>query len=219
MLKNDYMKEVENTLQLVRDDVDKNIANGDIDKAKERVNKELKSLIGLDIKTIDVFSFKSIEELLCKDVQYNSEKFIAFACLMNLEGIIASRENNDNAKISYYEKSLEGFYKAYMEDDDINTKYLEDAVEAANELSNYELSLDLDRKILRLYEMANKLDKAEDTIFYMLRKTNNDGSIILEGMKFYNRLKQRETDELKEGNLPIEEIEDGILELERRLGL
>ncbi|NSA18668.1 hypothetical protein FHU25_002729 [Clostridium saccharobutylicum] len=53
----------------------------------------------------------------------------------------------------------------------------------------------------------------------MLRKTNNDGSIILEGMKFYNRLKQREIDELKEGNLPIEEVEDGILELERRLGL
>jgi hypothetical protein len=52
----------------------------------------------------------------------------------------------------------------------------------------------------------------------MLRKTNNDGSMILEGMRFYNRLKERELDELSLGNLPIEEVEDGILELERRLG-
>ena len=62
MLKNDYMKEVENTLKLVTEEVDKNIINGDIEEAKERVNKELKALVGLDIGTVDVFSFNSIEE-------------------------------------------------------------------------------------------------------------------------------------------------------------
>ena len=77
----------------------------------------------------------------------------------------------------------------------------------------------MDKKIFKLYELANKLDKAEDTLFYMLRKTNNDGSLILEGMRFYNRLKERELDELELSNLPIAEIEDGISELERRLGL
>ncbi|MDD3242065.1 MAG: DUF6483 family protein [Bacilli bacterium] len=219
MLKNDYMKEVENTLKLVREEVDKNIINGDIEKAKERVNKELKALVGLDIGTVDIFSFNSIEGIISKEMQYNAEKFIAFGCLMQLEGIISDKESNENAKVKYYEKSLEGFYKAYTEDKDINSKYLDDAVEVAGELINYELSLDLDRKILKLYELANKLDKAEDTLFYMLRKTNNDGSMILEGMRFYNRLKERETDELILGNLPIEEVEDGISELERRLGL
>ena len=124
-----------------------------------------------------------------------------------------------NSKIQYYEKSLEGFYKAYTEDDETNSKYLDDAVEVAGELSNYELSLDMDKKILKFYELANKFDKAEDTLFYILRKTNNDGSMILEGMRFYNRLKERELDELILGNLPIEEVEDGISELERRLGL
>lgn len=219
MLKNDYMKEVENTLRLVTEEVDKNIINGDIEKAKERVNKELKALVGIDIGTVDVFSFNSLEGLISKEMQYNAEKFIAFGCLMNLQGKLSSKENNENLKIQYYEKSLRGFYKAYTEDDETNPKYLEDAVEVAGELTNYELSLDMDKKILKIYELANKLDKAEDTLFYILRKTNNDGSIILEGMRFYNRLKEREPDELRMSNLPIEEIEDGILELERRLGL
>ena len=219
MIKNDFMKEVENTLRLVTEEVDKNIINGDIEKAKERVNKELKALVGIDIGTVDVFSFNSLEGLISKDMQYNAEKFIAFGCLMKLQGQISNKENNENLKIQYYEKSLEGFYKAFTEDDEINSKYLDDAVEVAGELSNYDFSLDMDKKIFKLYELADKLDKAEDTLFYMLRKTNNDGSMILEGMRFYNRLKERELDELILGNLPIEEVEDGISELERRLGL
>ena len=219
MIKNDFMKEVENTLRLVTEEVDKNIINGDIEKAKERVNKELKALVGLDIGTVDVFSFDTLDGLISKEMQYNAEKFIAFACLMKLEGQISNKENNENSKIQYYEKSLDGFYKAYTEDDETNSKYLDDAVEVASELINFELSLDTDKKIFKIYELAHKLDKAEDTLFYMLRKTNDDRSMVLEGMRFYNRLKERELDELVLGNLPIEEVEDGISELERRLVL
>lgn len=216
MLKNDHMKEVENTLTLVTEEVDKCIINGDIEKAKERINKELKALVGIDIGTVDIFSFNSLEGLISKENQYNAEKFIAFACLMKLQGQIS---NDENSKIQYYEKALEGFFKAYTEDDETNPKYLDDAAESASELSNYEFSLDIDKKILKIYELGNKLDKAEDTLFYMLRKTNNDGSIILEGMRFYNRLKEQDHEKLVLGNLPIAEVEDGISELERRLGM
>jgi hypothetical protein len=219
MIKNDYMKEVENTLTLVTEEVDKNLINGNIEEAKERVNKALKAVVGIDIGTVDVFSFSSIEELICREMQYNAEKFIAFSCLMKLQGKIADKENDENSKIKYYEKSLESYCKAYLEDDELSFKYLDDAVEVSDELSKYELPLEMDKKILNVYEAANKLDKAENTLFYMLRKTNNDGSIILDGIRFYNRLKEMEHDKLKLGDLPIEEVEDGILELERRLGI
>ncbi|UYZ37002.1 DUF6483 family protein [Clostridium beijerinckii] len=219
MIKNDYMKEIENTLTLTNEEVRKDIVNGDIGEAKEKINKKLKALVGIDIGTIDIFSFNSIESFIGKEMHYNAEKFIAFGSLMKLQGLISDKENNESAKIQYYEKSLEGFYKAYTEDDEINEKYLYEAAEVADELINYELSLDLDKKIFRIYELTNKLDRAEDTLFYILRKTHNDGSIILEGIKFYNRLKEKDYDELTAGNLPIEEVKDGILELERRLGL
>lgn len=213
MIKNDFMQELENTLVLLKEEIDKDIIKGDIDDANIRINKELRALVGIDIGTVDIFSFESIKELISKDMQYNAEKFIAFGVLMKLKGLISTN------KIDYYEKSLESFYNAYVEDDEINSKYLEDATDVANELSNYETPLHLDKKAFKIYELSNKFDKAEDTLFYMLRKTNNDGSIILEGMKFYNRLKELEHEELKSGNLPREEVDDGILELERRLGL
>lgn len=219
MIKNDYMKEIEDTLKIVIEEVDKNIINNSIEEAKEKVNKQLKALVGLDIGTIDIFSFNSIAGLIDKEMQYNAERFIAFGSLMKLQGLISHKENNENAKIGYYEKSLEGFYKAYTEDDEINAKYLNEAAEVADELSSYDFSLDIDKKILKLYELAHKFDKAEDTLFYMLRKTNNEESIVLEGMHFYNRLQKIEPEKLKQGNLPIEEVEDGISELERRLEL
>ncbi len=219
MLKNDYMKEIENTLKLIREEIDKNIINGDLEKAKDKVNKELKAIIGLDIGTADIFSFQSIEGFISKERHHNAEKFIIYACLMYMQGIICDKENNENAKVKYYERSIEGFFKAYTEDEEINYKYLNDAVYVASELGNFELSLDIDKKIFKLYELANKLDKAEDTLFYMLRKTNNDKNMLLEGMNFYNRLEEREHEELIDGNLPIEEVEDGISEIERRIEL
>lgn len=219
MIKNDHVREIENNLRLVKEEVNKDIFDGNLEEAKEKINKQLRRLVGLDMGTVDVFSFDSIAGLISKEMQYNAEKFIAFGSLMKLKGLISDKENNQNEKLQYYEKSLEGFYKAYTEDDELTTKYLDEAAEVADELSNYELSLDIDKKSLKIYEYSKKFDKAEDTLFYMLRKTDNDGSVILEGMKFYNRLKEVDHDELNEGNLPIEEVEDGISELERRLGL
>ncbi|WP_026887808.1 DUF6483 family protein [Clostridium beijerinckii] len=219
MIKNDYMKEIENTLTLTSEEVNKDIVKGDIGEAKEKINKKLKALVGMDIGTIDIFSFSSIESFIGKEMHYNAEKFIALGSLLKLRGLISDKENNESAKVQYYEKALEGFYKAYAEDDEIDKKYLYEAAEIADELVNYELSLEVDKKIFKIYELTNKFDRAEDTLFYTLRKTNNDGSIILEGIKFYNRLKEKDNNELIIGNLPIEEVNDGILELERRLGL
>ena len=219
MLKNDYMKEVENTLKLVREEVDKNIMNGEIDEAKARINKELKGLVGLDINTIDLFSFEGISEIISKGQEFNNEKYLALAELLFMEGLICESTGDENNKITYYEKSIESFYRVYEDDDTINEKYLEDAVSIATELSRYNLSLEMDKKILTIYELNNNYDKAEDTLFYMLRKTNNDKLIILEGLKFYNRLKKLDADVLSEGNLPIDEVEDGLEELQKRLGI
>lgn len=219
MLKNDYLKEVENTLKLVREEVDKDIIKGDIEEAKKRINKELKGLIGLDKETIDLFSFEGICEFIDRGQEFNEEKYIALGVLLLLEGKLSKIENKENDEITYYEKSLSSFYKVYEDDEVLGKKYIDDAIETSNELIKYNLSIEMDQKIFRIYELNGSFDKAENTLFYMLRKSGNDKMIILDGMKFYNRLKKLDYEELIQGNLPIEEVEDGISELERRLGI
>ena len=102
MLKNDYMKEVENSLRILKMEVDKNLKDGNIEKCKELINKQFRALIGLDIETIDTLSFETVKELLSKDNQYNAEKYIALGELLKLEGLVSEKEGDISKKLFYY---------------------------------------------------------------------------------------------------------------------
>ena len=66
MIKKDFMKEIENSLKIVKREVDKNIINGNISEAKEAINNQLKGLVGLDIMTIDTLSFSSVIDIISR---------------------------------------------------------------------------------------------------------------------------------------------------------
>jgi hypothetical protein len=213
MLKKDYMKEVENSLKIIRREIDKNIISGEIDKALEIINKELRSLVGLDIKTIDTLVFSDIINIISRENQYNAERYIALSELLYLQGRVLDRTREKEKKIVYYKKSMASFYEAYMEEEYLEEKYLSDAIEVIDKISEYELPVEENRKIFRLYEAASKLDKAEDVLFSMIKQSNKGINIIEDGISFYSRLKEKSKEELSKGNLPIDEIEESLKQL------
>ena len=213
MLKNDYMKELENSLRLLKMEVDQSLADGDIEKCKKLINKQLRALIGLDVETIDTLSFDTIKDILSKDNQYNAEKYIALGELLKLEGLISEKEKNIQNKLFYYEKIVEAFFEGYEEDETINKKYLNESKEQIEELMQYEISINIEKKIFRLYELLGSFDKAEDLLFQMINETNKDKEIIEQGKAFYNRLKELPQSLLEKGNFSPEEVEDSYKEL------
>ena len=213
MLKNDYMKELENSLRLLKMEVDQSLADGDIEKCKNLINKQLRALIGLDVETIDTLSFDTIKDILSKDNQYNAEKYIALGELLKLEGLVSEKEENIQNKLFYYEKIVEAFFEGYEEDETINKKYLNESKEQIEELMQYEISINIEKKIFRLYELLGSFDKAEDLLFQMINETNKDKEIIEQGKAFYNRLKELPQSVLEQGNFSLEEVEDSYKEL------
>ena len=213
MLKNDYMKELENSLRLLKMEVDQSLADGDIEKCKKLINKQFRALIGLDVETIDTLSFNTIKDILSKDNQYNAEKYIALGELLKLEGLISEKEKNIQNKLFYYEKIVEAFFVLYEEDETINKKYLNESKEQIEELMQYEISINIEKKIFRLYELLGSFDKAEDLLFQMINETNKDKEIIEQGKAFYNRLKELPQSLLEKGNFSFEEVEDSYKEL------
>lgn len=213
MLKNDYMKELENSLRLLKMEVDQSLADGDIEKCKKLINKQFRALIGLDVETIDTLSFNTIKDILSKDNQYNAEKYIALGELLKLEGLISEKEKNIENKLFYYEKIVEAFFEGYEEDETINKKYLNESKEQIEELMQYEISINIEKKIFRLYELLGSFDKAEDLLFQMINETNKDKEIIEQGKAFYNRLKELPQSLLEKGNFSPEEVEDSYKEL------
>jgi len=210
MLKKDYMKEVQSSLKIVRIEIDKNIINGDIEKAFEIINKEIRSLVGLDMNIIDTMSFRDVINIIGRENQYNAQRYIALSELLYLQGCVYDKIKSEEKKVLYYKKAIEGFYEAYIEEECLEEEYLKDVVEIINKVNEYELPVEQNRKIFKLYEAANKFDKAEDVLFRMIKQSHKEADIIEEGIDFYSRLKEKSKAELSKGNLPLDEIEESL---------
>lgn len=210
MLKNDYMKEIETTLKIIKEEIDKSILDGETDRAFKMINKEVKALVGLEIDTINTLAFSDVIELVRKENQYNSERYIALGELLYFEGYMYSVLKDETSKVNYYEKSLESFYYAYLEEEHIEKKYLNDVMKVVEDLRQYEIHLEDNSRIFRFYEVNNQLDKAEDVLFAMIKDSNKDKKVIFKGLEFYKRLEEKDEDILEFGNLPLSEVKDGL---------
>ena len=213
MIKKDFMKEIENSLKIVKREVDKNIINGDISKAKEAINNKLKGLVGLDIMTIDTLSFSSVIDIISREDEFNGEKYIALGELLCLQGFVCQSTGDEEGQIRYYLKSIDALNEAFDEDSDIEKRYFQDGIHISNLLSTYDLTINENKKIFKFYEIVGKYDKAEDILFYMIKKSNKDNSVVAMGINYYERLKNLSDEILEAGNLSREEIEDSYKEL------
>ena len=100
-----------------------------------------------------------------------------------------------------------------MEDSDIEKRYFQDGIHISDLLSVYDLTINENKKIFKFYEIVGKYDKAEDILFYMIKKSNKDKNVIAMGINYYEKLKNLSDDVLEAGNLSREEIEDSYKEL------
>ncbi|MFR2300600.1 MAG: DUF6483 family protein [Clostridium paraputrificum] len=213
MIKKDFMKEIENSLKIVKREVDKNIINGNISEAKEAINNQLKGLVGLDIMTIDTLSFSSVIDIISREDEFNGEKYIALGELLCLQGFVCQSTGDEEGQIKYYLKSIDALNEAFMEDSDIEKRYFQDGIHISDLLSVDDLKINENKKIFKFYEIVGKYDKAEDILFYMIKKSNKDKNVIAMGINYYEKLKNLSDDVLEAGNLSREEIEDSYKEL------
>lgn len=214
MLKRDMIKEIENSLKIVREEIDKAKINGKTERAFEYINKELKSLVGLNINTIDTLSFQSVKDIISRDNESNVEKYIALGSLLRYQGYLYDTGKDSGSTIHYYNKSLQAFNEGLKKDKTIEGTYREDILIVLEELSKYELSIDENKTIFISYELIGAFDKAEDTLYYMIYKDKQNNELIGIGIDFYERLKEQSEEDLIKGNLPLEEVEEGLKHLD-----
>lgn len=217
LLKTDFKKEIESTLDLIKIGIDKDLLDNNVDEALKKINKGIKSILGLDIDTVNSLSFINVIDLITKENQYNSDRYMALGELLYLQGYVYGKLKDESNQLMYYKKSMEGFFQAYLEDKLIDCKYKKDLNEVLDILEQYELKLYDNEMMFALYEVINKFDKAENVLFDMIKQSNRSEKIINKGISFYNRLKKMDNDILTKGNLPFSEIEDSLIELNSML--
>ncbi|WP_244833018.1 DUF6483 family protein [Clostridium sp. BJN0001] len=217
MLKNNFHKEIEDTLKNLEIEIKKDLLNDDTNSAIDKIDNSLRIVTGLKLNTISVLSFESLKNMIEDENEHNGYKYLALGVYLALYFNILKKQGKEEYAIDNGLKSIHSLYIAYTIDDELDKEILKNLKDTFLSLSAYNLELSSDKEIFYLYEISQMYDKAEDTLFYILRKTDNNSTELINGMKFYNRLKLLDEDTLKEGNLPINEVTDGIEEIEKRL--
>ncbi|MFL0247728.1 DUF6483 family protein [Candidatus Clostridium stratigraminis] len=213
MIKNDYLTTKLKELSELITKVLKSNDNKQLEESREMVNEAFKRLLGLNSGLSESLSYKDLMKLVGAYESSEALKFVILAQLLKLDGDMYKAEGEEIKSFNIYLKSLNIYIKAVLLDSDLIEQGEKIIDEIVNEVEEYELPKESSLLLFNYYELVNKYDKAEDILFDLLEDTDNEEYIVAEGVNFYERLLERSEEALENGNLPLEEVKEGIARL------
>jgi hypothetical protein len=173
-----------------------------------------KKIVGLDLNMLNYISDVDMLRLFKSEDPSNAGKFIVLAGLLNEEGDIYFNTKNNSGGYVCYLKSLVLYCEALKFNDIINPQDYFDKIEKLIiNLKDFDLPWNTKNSLINYYEISGKYSKAEDLIFELAEA--GDEQVISSGIAFYNRLLLKTDEEIENGNLNREEIQNAILELSK----
>lgn len=186
----------------------------DFPRALLEIQTTGRTLLGIDHMLIRQLSPAQLKVLLGTDPSLAVPRSYILGLLLKEEAEIRSMMGEADEAGLLNLKSLELLVDAWLEEGKglapEHTAHV-DAVLAG--LSGFPFSPDLLEKLMSYHEGIGRFDRAENVLFDILAA--NPG-FAPEGLQFYGRLLMKSDDDLGKGNLPREEILQGIAELKTR---
>ncbi|MDP4179304.1 MAG: DUF6483 family protein [Bacillota bacterium] len=218
MIKNDYILKIIEAIGDFLKRIVELLSKEEFIDAENEMNETMQRLSGLSADTVEVLSYEQLISLMKLDWETGNNKCLVIGIILTKKGDKAALMNDTDKSCNYYFKALNILINTFDTDvDERLTKYFSFIDYLIDKLEEYEFSLELDEKILKYYEYISRYDKAEDLLFDMLEKNNWDQSLVISGVQFYERLLEKDEDELVNGNLPIDEVKQGIEDLKVKL--
>ncbi len=176
------------------------------------IDRAGKMFIGLDSVMVSSFSDEDLIALLHSGGALDTNKCLAVAELQYAEGQVLELRNDGKEFLLRYQRSLNFFLEAIIEDRDISAGLYDEKINfLLGKLNDILLPTSVLKKLFQYYEHQGAYAKAEDVLFELIEtnpaETRNDGIV------FYKRLLCKTDDELERGNLPRNEVEEGMREL------
>jgi hypothetical protein len=183
------------------------------------LNAPLETLVGADAPTVVTLSET---ELLARVIRGEStlavkEKTAFVSALLKEAGDIATAQNREDEARSYYLKGLGLLLDVLRESDTYEFPEFMPHVEVfVSALADVALPLPAQAALMQHYERTGQFGKAEDSLFSMLEAQPGNPELLDFGVAFLKRLEAQSDANLVTGNLPREEVQSSLAELERR---
>lgn len=206
MIKNDYLTTKMKELSEIITKVLKSNDSEQLEESRQMVNEAFKKLLGLNSELAGSLSYYDLMKLVGAYESAEAMKFVILAQLLKLDADMYKAEGEGIRSFNIYLKSLNVYINAVLLDSDCLEQGEEKIEEIIMEIEEYELPNESRILMLKYYELVNKFDKAEDILFDLLDDSDNEKSILEEGINFYERLLEKSEEQLEDGNLPCEEV-------------
>lgn len=182
--------------------------------ALEEIQLSSKQLLGMDLRLLTTLSDTEFIRLLSLGERFDVEKCVVAAELLRLRGEVCEHQADENGKYNSYTTSLSLFLELLFRESDVLPKEYFDEIDALiKKLSSYDLPTELLKKLFRFHGVVGRYDVAENILFDLVGR---EPAFATEGVKFYERLRAKTDEELNHGNLPRDEVEEGLAEFLRK---
>lgn len=218
MIRNDYlMRLIEQFTQALA------IALGfqrarDYPKALSVIRNTLQQIFGVDPGFLDTIHEEDLLILLKSGGAIDPDRTVMIAALQKLTGEIYETQGLEEEAYYAYLKSLALYLEVLLSDGDTLLKdYIPEIDSLLAKFTDYDLSCETKFRLLLYYEKTGKYAGAEDVLYELLDDEESGPEIIEAGIDFYRRLLEKSDPELVAGQLPRDEVEEGLAQLEQMM--
>lgn len=172
-----------------------------------------KTLLGIDRNLVDQFSVPQLMQLFGSDLSVAVPKSYVLGVLLKEEAEIHELMLDSTKAEDIYEKSVSLLIETYLSaGEPVEPRHLECIETILEKLSRRSLPRDTLERIFRYEETMGRYAKAENALFAILE---TDTGFAGEGINFYERLLKKSDEQLTAGNLPRDEVLEGMKSLKR----
>lgn len=209
MIHNDYIMRMIQQLVKVLAQILFLRERGRDDDALREIDQSMQRLCGLNSQLVNSLSRASLVAALRGGATLDVGKCLVVAGLLKEEADIVRERGDEDGAADRALKSL-ALYLEAMHDDArlVLPSYVDRIREVAVALEDFEVPHDVRTSLMDYYELAGVYGLAEDVVFDMIEDEAAGSHEIAEA--FYERMLTLSDDELNAGDLPRDEVLEGI---------
>lgn len=192
---------------------------GKNEEALNVIDNTLKELFRLGSKFFNSFSDENLIDMIKTDGTINADKCIMMAKLLEEEADIIEILGDSNEAFYINLKSLNLFLEAYINKDNNCDLYnfFSDIDIVIEKINDYKIPIIIQSKMIDYYTKINKYDEAENILYEILEDQEFSKNVIDKALSFYETLLTKSDDDLDNGNLSREEINESLAALKKKL--
>jgi hypothetical protein len=172
-----------------------------------------KAQFRLNSKMIGSLSARDLVEIFRTGGKVEADKLQSLARLLQEEGDIYIAQGRQDEGLFRLMKSLHLYLAADLHGADRSLWDIEkETAKLLSRLKSYRLPVDTELLLLDYEEAHGRFDQAENILYRLLKAESIPKQ---QALAFYERLLQYEPDRLCEGGLPLNEVREGLEEVEK----